>query len=75
MTDSLDGQTPPVLGADGLAVVADKRRLRVLNKITAFTIRYNTRATRFARKYDARAEHARYVAPHQHEQTHTNAPT
>lgn len=37
------------------------------NKITEFTVRYNSTAKPFEWKYDARAEHARYLARHQHE--------
>jgi transposase len=40
------------------------------NKITEFTVRYNTTAKPFAWKYDARAEHARYLARRQREQAH-----
>jgi transposase len=43
------------------------------NKITEFTIRYNTRAKPFDWKYDARAEHARHLARHQGEQAHQDA--
>jgi transposase len=43
------------------------------NKITEFTIRYNTTAKPFAWKYDARAEHARYLTRHQGERAHQDA--
>ena len=38
------------------------------NKITEFTVRYNTTAKPFTWKYDARTEHARHQARHQDEQ-------
>jgi transposase len=42
------------------------------NKITEFAVRYNTTAKPFDWKYDARAEHARYLTRHQHERARQN---